>query len=68
MLIIIFPIGSSTLESELYAGLSHVNVLVVGEPILLQAVVGVVKHALHILVEAVVQTNSVAVDLTATNA
>ena len=56
------------LECELYASLSHVHVAVVGEEVLLQTVVGVVKHAEDVAVEAVVQTDSVAVCLTAADA
>ena len=57
-----------SLEGELKTGLSHVNVLVIGEEVLLQLVEGVVHHAHDITVEAVVQANGEAVDLTATHA
>ena len=56
------------LERELNAGLSHMYVLVIGEEVLLQTVEGVVKHAQHVAVECIVQTDGVAVDLTAANA
>ena len=44
------------LESELNAGLSHVEVLVVSQEGLVKLVPSVVNHAQHIAVERVVQT------------
>ena len=55
------------LECELYACLTHVNVLVVGQEVLLQTMVSVVEHQLNVLVERVVHTNGVRVDFTTTN-
>ena len=56
------------LEGELYTGLCHVEVLVIGQEGLVNLVPSVVKHAQDILVERVVQAQGHAVNVTTTNA